>query len=77
MNIRDFIEHFSVAINLKEGTIIDAETNFWELEEWTSLTALNVVSMIDEEYGIALRASDVKGVRTIKELYDVVVDKSK
>lgn len=76
MNIQIFIEHFATAINKKENTILTCDTDFWDLEEWSSLTALAVVSMIDEEYGVVLRSTDVKGVRTIGELYNVVNTKS-
>lgn len=72
MNIQDFIDNFSSAIEKRGDTLLTPDTNFWDLEEWSSLTALSVVSMIDEEYGVTLRSADVKGAKTISELFDIV-----
>ena len=52
-------------------------TNFWELDEWSSIVALSVVLMIEEEYGVTLRSTDVKGVRTIQELFNVVKERAR
>lgn len=75
MNFQSFIEHFADAINKKENTILDSSTNFWELDEWSSLSALSVVSMIDEEYGVSLKSADIKAVQTIKDLFEIVESK--
>lgn len=72
MELNRFIENFAEQFNNTPQNEFTSDTNFWELEEWSSLTALAVVSMIDEEYGVVLRSTDVKGVRTIRELYEAV-----
>lgn len=76
MHILEFIEQFAFAINKKDFTELTSDTVFWDLDEWSSLTALTVVSMIKEEYGVNLRNADVKGVRTIQELFDVVKERA-
>ena len=75
MHINEFIEQFAFAIRKKDSTTLFPDTNFWEIDEWSSLSALTVVSMIKEEYGVNLRNTDVKGVRTIQELFDVVKER--
>lgn len=77
MNIQEFIVNFSSAVEKRDTTILSPDTIFWDIEEWSSLTALSVVSMISQEYGVTLRSSDVKGVKTIGELFDVVRLKKK
>lgn len=77
MNIQDFIDNFSSAIEVNNTIDLSSDTIFWEIEEWSSLAALSVVSMIDEEYGVTLRSADVKGVKTIGELFDIVREKSR
>lgn len=75
MESSDFI--IKIAQQLKNTNLdqLSPNTNFWELEEWSSLTALSVVYMIDEEYGVTLRSADIKGVKTIQDLFEVVVSK--
>lgn len=50
-------------------------TSFRELEEWSSLAGLNVLMMIDEEYGVALPADEMRKTNTVQELYDLVQSK--
>lgn len=75
MDIQKFMNQFASQFEKTDASLFTPETNFWELDEWSSLVALSVVSMIEEEYGVALRSIDVKGVKTIQELFEVVKNK--
>lgn len=75
MKQTEFITKFAEQFKATPFCEFSLDTNFWELDEWSSLTALSVVLMIEEEYGVALRSADVKGVRTIHELFDVVKER--
>ena len=46
-----------------------------KVEGWTSLVALLVITMVDEEYGIVLPPEEMRKTNTIQELYDLVVSK--
>ena len=48
-------------------------TRFRELSEWSSLTALSVMAMVDEEYDVQL--TEMRSVHTIEELYNLVQSK--
>ena len=76
MEINGFISKFAEQLRNTSITEITPKTNFWEIDEWSSIVALSVVLMIEEEYGVALRSADVKGVRTIQELYEVVKERA-
>lgn len=73
MNITEFIEKFVEQFD--EEITISASTNFRELDEWSSLTALNVLMMIDEEYEVALPADEMRQTKTVQELFDLVQSK--
>ena len=77
MEMTDFLHKF--AEQFRNTPIIEftPDTNFWEIDEWSSIVALSVVLMIEEEYGVALRSADVKGVRTIQELFNVVKERAR
>jgi Phosphopantetheine attachment site. len=45
---------------------------FKELEEWSSLLAISIVGMVDEEYGVRLNGSDISSCQTIEDLYNNV-----
>lgn len=75
MDIDLFVQQFTAQFS-SINEELKSDTNFWELDEWSSLVALSVVLMIEEEYGVSLRSADVKGVRTIQELYEVVKERA-
>ena len=49
MDLNDFIEHFAEQFDETEKIVFTAETVFKELDEWSSLIALSVMAMADEE----------------------------
>lgn len=50
-------------------------TVFKELDEWSSLIALSVMAMADEEYDAQLKGDDILASRTIEDLYNRVASK--
>lgn len=72
MEIKDFIEHFAEQFDDTELSEFTPETVFHELEEYTSLTALSIIAMVDEEYGVTLNANDMSSSVTIEDLFNIV-----
>jgi acyl carrier protein len=75
MEIKEFIENFA---NQFDDTPIDefeGGTKFRELDEWSSLIALSVIAMVDEEYEVTLKGDDMRAANTIEELYQIVKGK--
>ncbi len=75
MEIKDFIENFSAQFEETDASVFNAETNYRELDEWSSLTALSILAMIDEEYDIQLSPAEMRTTNTIQELFDLVACK--
>lgn len=75
IDINGFIVNFADQFVNTDSSILSPETNFWELDEWSSIVALSVVAMIDEEYDVTLNAKDVKGAKTIEDLFVIVKSK--
>ncbi|SHI71651.1 acyl carrier protein [Fibrobacter sp. UWP2] len=72
MDINEFVKHFAEQFEDTDAAEFKADTNFHDLEEWSSLTALNVIAMVDEEYDVALKGADVEGSVTIEDLFNIV-----
>ena len=47
------------------------------LESWTSMQALIVVSAIDEHYGVLLNHEELKQAKTLEELHEILKQKLK
>ena len=77
MEINDFIAHFAEQFDDTDAQAFTADTEFRNLDEWSSLTALSVIAMVDEEYDVSLKGDDMRAANTIKELFDIVNGKLK
>ena len=72
MEIKDFIENFADQFDDTEASALSAETNFKELDEWSSLIALSVIAMVYEEYEITIKGDDIRNSETIEDLFNAV-----
>ena len=59
MEIKEFIENFAEQFDEIDLSVLKPETKFRDLEEWSSLTALNVLMMIDSEYEVELPSDEM------------------
>lgn len=72
MELQDFIEKFSEQFDETEASELTAKTNFKDLDEWSSLLALSVIAMADEEYDVTLKGDDIRNSTTIEDLFQVI-----
>lgn len=75
MELKEFIENFAEQFDDTDASEIQADTEYRELDEWTSLTALSIIAMIDEKYDVQLKADEMRKTQTIQELFDLVKSK--
>ena len=75
MDLKDFIENFASQFEDTDASAIKAETKFRELDEWSSLTALSIIAMVDEEYDVTLKGDDIRNAETIEDLFKTVQSK--
>lgn len=72
MEIKEFIENFAEQFEDTDASEITAATEFKNLDEWSSLIALSVIAMVDEEYDVTLKGDDIRGAVTVEDLFNVV-----
>ena len=72
MNLEQFIENFADLFDETDTDTINATTQFKDVEEWSSLLALSVIAMIDEEYDVEFKGDDIRGSNTVEDLYNIV-----
>lgn len=76
MDLKEFIEKFAEQFEETEQSSFSADTNFKELDEWSSLMSLAIIAMVDEEYGVRIKGDDIKNANTIEELFKLVLNRS-
>ena len=75
MDLQDFIGNFAEQFDDTDVSEFQLETKFKELDEWSSLVALSIIAMIDEEYDITLRGDDIRNSETVGDIYTIVKSK--
>ena len=76
MELKEFIENFAAQFEETESNEITALTIFTDLDEWSSLTALSVIAMADEEYEVVLTGDDIRNSTTVNDLFELVKAKA-
>ena len=76
MELKEFIENFAAQFDDTDASVFTAETRFHELDEWSSLIALSIIAMTDEEYDVALKGDDIKNAVTVEDLFNTVKAKA-
>ena len=72
MEMTEFIANFAEQFEDTDASEITAATEFKSLDEWSSLIALSVIAMVDEEYDVTLKGDDIRGAVTVEDLYNIV-----
>jgi acyl carrier protein len=70
MDLNTFVEQMAEQFYDTDPADITAETEFKALEDWESLTALTIIAMVDEKYGVTINGNDIRNAETIEDLFD-------
>lgn len=72
-SLTEFVELFADLFDETDPALITADTVFRDMDEWSSLLALSVIAMVDEEFDVALKGDDVRLSDTVEDLYNRIV----
>ena len=75
MNLNEFIAAFAAEFDNTPEEVFTPETKYRELEEWSSLIALSIISMVDDEMDKQLTGSDLRTAGTLENLYNLIQSK--
>lgn len=75
MELQELIRVFNEVLNQDGKIEIIASTDFKDLDEWSSLTAFNIVERLETVYGIRLRGIELRRCTTIEDLLNLINSK--
>lgn len=75
MELKDFVENFADQFEDTDPSEINAETEFHNLEEWSSLIALGVIAFVRTQYGKTITGKEIRDCNTVEDLFNVVAGK--
>lgn len=75
MELNDFIKKFANQFDDTDESEIRKETDFTELNEWSSLLVLAVIAMVKTEYEKTITGAEIRSCDTVEDLFNLVVSK--
>ena len=75
MELNEFIQNF--AEQFDESVSLAADTVYSDLDEWSSMTSLAVIAMVDDEYDVQITSADFSACKTVGELFERVKELKK
>ena len=75
MTLDEFVKAFAAEFDETPEENFKPQTNYKELDEWGSLVALSIISMVDDEMDKRLTGADLRSCSTIEELFNLVESK--
>lgn len=75
MELQEFIKNFADQFDETDASEIKSETNFRQLPEYSSLVALSIIAMVDEEYNVRLKGDDIRNSQSVEQLYNLVKER--
>lgn len=76
MELNEFIKNFADQFDETEASAFTPETVFHDLDEYSSLIALSIIAMVDDEYEVTLTGDDMRAAVTIQDLFNTVKAKA-
>jgi acyl carrier protein len=75
LEMTTFIQDFEELFDEVEQGSITKDTVIRDLDEWSSLIALTLIAMADENYDIKLTGDDIRTSNTVEDIYQKIIAK--
>lgn len=72
MELNEFIKNFVDQFDDADVSEINANTDFHDLDEWSSLTSMSIIAMVRTTYGKKISGQDIRKCQTVGNLYELV-----
>lgn len=72
MNINDFVQYFAEQFEDTDKGEFTSATIYKDLAEWSSLSSMLIIAMIDEQYDVKIKGEDIRNASSIQDLFEIV-----
>lgn len=76
MDLKEFVKNIAEQFEDTDTLKINANTKFRDIEDYSSLTGMAIIAMIDEKYSVLVSGNELRSVITIRELFNLVLLKA-
>lgn len=75
MELKDFIKDFADQFDETDASEFNADTVYREIDEWASIIGFAVLNMVAKKYGVKITPVELRGTKTVGDLYKLVQSK--
>ena len=75
MDINQFVKDFADEFLDTDPSEFSADTEYKDLDEWSSMTTMAIMSMIDTKYGVDVSLVEIRMADTIGNLFSIIESK--
>ncbi|MDD2594415.1 MAG: acyl carrier protein [Bacteroidales bacterium] len=75
MTLNEFVTAFAEEFDETPIELFTPTTEFKNLDEWGSLTALSIIAMVDEQLEKRITGADLRNSNTIEDLFNLAISK--
>ena len=75
MEITDFLKTFASCFEDLTVENFSMDTEFQDMDDWTSMTAVLLIAKIEEVYNIEIETEEIRDCDTLQELFDLLSSK--
>lgn len=75
MDINQFVKDFADEFLDTDPSEFSVDTEYKDLDEWSSMTAMAIMSMIDTKYGVDVSQVEIRMADTIGSLFSIIESK--
>ncbi len=75
MTLDEFVKAFAAEFDETPEDQFKADTEFKTLEDWSSLTALSIIAMVDENMDKTITGADIRASKTVEDLFNLANSK--
>jgi len=75
MELNEFIKKFAEQFEDTDPSEITAETNYRDLDEWSSLIGMLVIALVKTEMNKTVTGDDLRACKSIEELYNLIMSR--
>ena len=74
MDIDSFIKSFAQTIDVEDVEALTPETEFHDLDEWSSLSVILVIAFFDIQFNKQVNNIAIREAQTIQDLYNLATE---
>lgn len=75
MELKEFVANFAEQFDETDVSEILSNTEFHDLDEWSSLTGMGVIAMVKTEYGKSITGAELKACKTVEDVFNLIKNK--